>query len=206
MSQGTLRHWEKAARESTYVCNQTAGLNKSNRACRHSWEFYSQNKLKGKSAGKVGAATEEFQYLMNFSTSITQCVAKAMELSDFAFVSIANVTLVRRDSYMAHVKHDSHTWLAWNRIHWLLYVKLHWTCLHCFRTLCWRGLKRILADLKARVSPMDSPVVGGIIIFTLTRGQINSHGNKSQTSLETTGMLQQEERWSSVQQVLITSG
>ena len=42
---------------------------------------------------------------MNFSTSITQCTAKAMEyLSDFAFVSMANVTLVRRDSYLAHVK------------------------------------------------------------------------------------------------------
>ena len=43
---------------------------------------------KGKSAGKVGAATEELQYLMNFRTSIT----------DFAFVSMANVTLVRRDA------------------------------------------------------------------------------------------------------------
>ena len=58
-----------------------------------------------KSAGKVGAATEELQHLMNFSTSVTQCVAKAMEhLSDFAFVSMANMTLVRRDSYLAHVK------------------------------------------------------------------------------------------------------
>ena len=60
---------------------------------------------KGKSAGKVGAAREELQSLMNFSTSITQCVAKAMEhVSDFAFVSIVNVTLDRRDSYLVHVK------------------------------------------------------------------------------------------------------
>ena len=42
---------------------------------------------------------------MNFNASITQCMAKATEhLSDFAFVSMANVTLVRRDSYLAHVK------------------------------------------------------------------------------------------------------
>ena len=42
---------------------------------------------------------------MNFSNSITQCVAKAMEhLSDFTFVSMANVTICRRDSYLAHVK------------------------------------------------------------------------------------------------------
>ena len=60
---------------------------------------------KGKSAGKVGAATEKLQYLMNFNASITECMAKAMEhLSDFAFVSMANVTLVRWDSYLAHVK------------------------------------------------------------------------------------------------------
>ena len=56
-------------------------------------------------AGKVGAATKELQYLMNFNASITQCMAEAMEhLSEFAFVSMANVTLVRRDSYLAQVK------------------------------------------------------------------------------------------------------
>ena len=60
---------------------------------------------KGKSAGKVGTATEEVQYLTNFNSSITQCMAKAMEhLSDFVFVSMANVTSVKRDSYLAHVK------------------------------------------------------------------------------------------------------
>ena len=48
---------------------------------------------KGKSAGKLGTATEELQYLMNFNTSITQCMVKAMEhLADFAFISM---TLVR---------------------------------------------------------------------------------------------------------------
>ena len=63
---------------------------------------------KGKSAGKVGAATAELHCPMNFSTSITQCVVKTMEhLSDFAFVSMANVALVRRESYLAHVKQDT---------------------------------------------------------------------------------------------------
>ena len=60
---------------------------------------------KGKSAGKVVAATEEPQYLMNLNASITQCMAKAMEyLSDFTFVSMGNMTLVRQDSYLAHAK------------------------------------------------------------------------------------------------------
>ena len=60
---------------------------------------------KGKSAGKAGAATEELQYLIYFSNIITQCGAKAMEhLSDFIFVYMANITLCRKDSYLAHVK------------------------------------------------------------------------------------------------------
>ena len=52
------------------------------------------DQAKGKSAGKAGTATEQLQYLINFSTSITQCVAKAMgHLSDSTFVSMANLTL-----------------------------------------------------------------------------------------------------------------
>ena len=60
---------------------------------------------KGKSADKVGEATEELQYLMTFNSSITQCMARTMEhLSDCAFVSMYNFTLAHRDSYLAHMK------------------------------------------------------------------------------------------------------
>ena len=60
---------------------------------------------KGKSADKVGGATEELQYLMTFNSSITQCMAKTMEhLSDLGFVSMYNLTLARHDPYLAHMK------------------------------------------------------------------------------------------------------
>ena len=90
-------------------CNQAAALsrclNKVQQGMQTQPSILQSEQTKGKSAGKVGAATEELQYLINFSTSITHCVAKAMQyLSDFAFVSMANVTLCRRDSYLAHVK------------------------------------------------------------------------------------------------------
>ena len=59
---------------------------------------------KGKSADKVSGATEELEYLMTFNSSITQCLANTMEhLSDFAFVSMYNLTFARRDSYLAHI-------------------------------------------------------------------------------------------------------
>ena len=42
---------------------------------------------------------------MNFNCSITQAMAKTLEhLSDFVFVTAANTTLVRRDSYLSHLK------------------------------------------------------------------------------------------------------
>ena len=60
---------------------------------------------KGKSSSKLSTATEELQFLMDFNSSICQAMAKSMEhLTDFVFVNMANVTLLRRDSYLAYVK------------------------------------------------------------------------------------------------------
>ena len=42
---------------------------------------------------------------MTFNSSITQAAAKAMEhLTDFVFITMGNTTLVRRDSYLSHLK------------------------------------------------------------------------------------------------------
>ena len=57
---------------------------------------------KGYSAREVRTITQELQYLMNINASITVCVME--HLSDFAFVSMANVMLVKQDSYLAHVR------------------------------------------------------------------------------------------------------
>ena len=60
---------------------------------------------KRKSASKVSAATEKLQYLVDFNSSICQAMAKSMEhLIDFVFVKMANLTLVRRDSYLSYLK------------------------------------------------------------------------------------------------------
>ena len=109
ISQDTLRRWEKSVREAMYICNQAAGLRRCLSKVQQS--MTSQLKIlqvehsKGKSADKVGGATEELQYLMTFNSSIIQCMVKTMEhLSDFAFVSMYNFTLARHDSYLAHMK------------------------------------------------------------------------------------------------------
>ena len=60
---------------------------------------------KGKSSTKSSEALDELQHLIEFNSSITKSAAKAMEhLTDFVFVTMENLTLVRRDSYLSHVK------------------------------------------------------------------------------------------------------
>ena len=60
---------------------------------------------KGKSSSNLSTATEELQFLMDFNSSICQAMAKSMEhLTDSVFVNMANVTLLRRDLYLAYLK------------------------------------------------------------------------------------------------------
>ena len=60
---------------------------------------------KGKGSSKASAAAEELTYLMEFNSSITQAAAKSMEhLSEFVFVTMGNLTLVRRDAYLSHLR------------------------------------------------------------------------------------------------------
>ena len=82
---------ENRACEATYVCNQAAGLsrciNKVQQEMTAQLKIIQSEQAKGKSVNRVSMAMEELRYLMNFNSSISQCMAKTMEhLSDFAFV------------------------------------------------------------------------------------------------------------------------
>ena len=108
ISQDTLRKWEKSSREASVICNQSASFNRC--LFKVQQEMQTQLKIirsesKGKTSKKVSEASDELQFLMNFNNSITQAAAKAMEhLTDFVFVTMGNVTLARRDSYLSHIK------------------------------------------------------------------------------------------------------
>ena len=54
---------------------------------------------------KVSTATEELQYLMDFNGSITQ--ARQWNTSQILCLSLGNLTLARRDSYLSHLKTDT---------------------------------------------------------------------------------------------------
>ena len=108
ISQETLRRWEKSAREATVICNQAASFNrclfKVQQNMQEQFKIV-RSESKGKSSSKVPTAMEEMQYLMNFNSSICQAAAKTMEnLTEFGFISMGNLTLACRDSYLTHIK------------------------------------------------------------------------------------------------------
>ena len=48
---------------------------------------------------------DELQFLLDFNSSVCEAMAKSMEyLTEFVFVTMANTTLIRRDSYLAYLK------------------------------------------------------------------------------------------------------
>ena len=79
------------------MCNQTASFNHC--LFKVQGDMQTQVKVirgenKGKVSKKLSEAAEELQFLMEFNSSITQAVAKAMEhLTDFVFITIANLAL-----------------------------------------------------------------------------------------------------------------
>ena len=108
ISQDTLRRWERTAREASVMCNQTASFNRclfkvQGEMNAHLKVIRSENK--GKVSNKLSEVAEELQFLMEFNSSITQAAAKAMEyLTYFVFLTMGNITLTRRDSYLSHLK------------------------------------------------------------------------------------------------------
>ena len=105
VSQDTLRKWEWAACDQTYMCNQAAAFSRYLTIVPENMS--SKLKIiqgvtsKGKSSSKLRQATEELDFLITFNRSITQAMARTMQdLSDGVFINVANLTLARRDSYL----------------------------------------------------------------------------------------------------------
>ena len=126
LSQDILRRWERAAREQSVMCNQAAGLSRCltrvQDAMSTQLKSLHVDKAKGKSSERMQQAVDKLEYLVTFNRSISQAMARAMQdLSEGVFISVANFTLARRDSYLdylhAGVKQDTLTALRTAPIH-----------------------------------------------------------------------------------------
>ena len=107
ISQENLRRWEKSSREASVLCNQVASFNRCMLRVQQSMQDQLKtirSDSKGKNSSKVSLAVDELQFLMDFNSSITQATAKSMEhLSEFVFITMGNLTLARRDTYLSHL-------------------------------------------------------------------------------------------------------
>ena len=109
LPQDTVRKWEKSAKESSYICNQAAGFNrcitKLQDSVQEQVRILHHEMGKGKSSAKAQAALDELHYLTTFNQNVSFAMGKSLQhLSDFTFTQMANLTLVRRDSYLEHLK------------------------------------------------------------------------------------------------------
>ena len=90
------------------ICNHAAGFNRCLLKIQENMNTQLKAikvESKGKTAAKVSSAVDELQFLLDFNSSVCQAMAKSMEhLTEFVFVTMANTTLLRRDSYLAYLK------------------------------------------------------------------------------------------------------
>ena len=103
VSQNTLRKWEWAVCDQTYMCNQAAAfchcLAKIQESMGNQLKVIQGVTFKGKSSSKLHQAADKLDCLVTFNLSIIQAMACTMQdLSDGVFVNVANLTLARRDS------------------------------------------------------------------------------------------------------------
>ena len=108
-SQDTLRHWERAFQEQSVMCNQAAGLSRCLTKVQDSMvtqlKSLRVDKSKGKSAERIQQAVKELEYLVTFNRSISQAIQRTMQdLSEGVFISMANLTLPHRDSYLEFIR------------------------------------------------------------------------------------------------------
>ena len=109
ISQEYLRRWEKCARENSYIVNHAAGFNRctselQERMTGHVNMLHSRLN-KGKAPKEVSAALSDLKDLTAFHLNVSVAIGTALQhLADSLFVQMSNLILLRRDSYLDHVK------------------------------------------------------------------------------------------------------
>ena len=111
ISQESLRRWERAAREDSYIVNHAAGFNRCSTELQ---DRMSQNIAllgsrinKGKTPKDVTGALNDLCDLMAFHQHVSVAMGTSLQhLSDSLFVHLSNLILLRRDSYLDFVKNE----------------------------------------------------------------------------------------------------
>ena len=109
ISQEYLRRWERNAKEGSYIVSQAAGFNRcaSELQDRMNQSFLclQSNFSKGKAPKEVSEALHDLKDYLAFHQNVSIAMGTSLQhLADSLFVNMANLVLLRRDSYLDHVK------------------------------------------------------------------------------------------------------
>ena len=93
-----------SCREQSVMCNQAAGLSRCLTKVQDSMVTHLKTLTKERASHqRTQQAVEELEYLVTINLSISQAMQLTIQdLSEGVFISMANLTLARRDSYLEY--------------------------------------------------------------------------------------------------------
>ena len=109
ISQEYLRRWECCAREGSYVLNSAAGFNRCASELQEriasNVSFLCSKLSKGKASKDISESLKDIRDLLAFHQNVSMSMGTALQhLADSLFVHLANLILLRRDSYLEFVR------------------------------------------------------------------------------------------------------
>ena len=109
ISQEYLRRWERNAKEGSYIVNQAAGFNRCASELQdrmtQSLACLQSNFSKGKAPKEVSESLRDLKDYLPFHQNVSITMGTSLQhLADSPFVNMANLVLLRRDSYLEHIK------------------------------------------------------------------------------------------------------
>ena len=109
ISQESLRRWERAAREDSYIVNHAAGFSRCSTELQDKMSqniaILSSHLSKGKAQKEVSDALNDLRDLIAFHQRVSVAMGMSLQhLADSLFVHMSNLILLRRDSYLDFVK------------------------------------------------------------------------------------------------------
>ena len=109
IAQESLRRWERAAREDSYIINHAAGFSRCSTELQDKMSqnvaVLSARLSKGKAQKETSDALNDLRDLLAFHQRVSIALGTSLQhLADSLFVNMSNMILLRRDSYLDCVK------------------------------------------------------------------------------------------------------
>ena len=182
LPQETVRKWEKAARETSYICNQAAGFNRVTKLqdeIQKNVGILQKELAKGKGSQAAKKAVDDLKDLCAFNQNVSVCLGKSSSTWRIHCLSpcLTSLWCVRM--------HTSTTWSqVSNRITGAPWGMLHSTHMAFSQMTHYVRHRRISQNLNHLGEPLNPVRVRGVfyrrrlIVSILTPQWLQAHGNR----------------------------